>query len=40
MRGLGPIVERVTCRGDSMGVTATLGGGLPSAVLTLVRTPG
>src|ERR1700733_5769046 len=29
-----------TCRGDSMTVTATLGSGLPSAVLTLARTPG
>ena len=29
-----------TCRGDSMTVTATLGSGLPSAVLSLARTPG
>jgi hypothetical protein len=27
------------CRGDSMTVTATLGSGLPSAVLTFARTP-
>ena len=29
-----------SCRGDSMTVTATLGSGLPSAVLTLARNPG
>ena len=29
-----------TCRGDSMTVTATLGSGLPSAVLSLCSHPG